>query len=83
MLQKGFLKSPEKEKTTRTVKRSRMFFFAGVCTILLGFLVLMTRMQQGEEQISIAWLILLVAGFFLISVSLWMNFFAKNRSRRR
>ena len=82
MLEKGFLRPPEKEETTRAVKKSRLFFFVGVLLILLGFFMLMARMQQGGEQISIVWLASLFVGFLLISVSLWMNFFAQKNRRR-
>ena len=83
MLQKGFLRPPKKEETARAIKKSRVFFFAGVLTMLMGFIILMVRMQQEGGQISMAWLILVIAGFLLISVSLWINFFAQNKHRRR
>ena len=83
MLQKGFLKPCETEENARTLKRSRMFFFVGIFAILSGFLVFMIRMKQEQEEISIVWLVLLIAGFFLISVSMWMNFFAQKKKRRR
>ena len=82
MLQKGFLKPREKEENSRAAKRSRTFFIAGVFLILSGFLVLMTRMQQGQEKTSITYMILFFFGFFLLSVSLWMNFITQNKKRK-
>ena len=83
MLQRGFLKSEEKEENARAVKRSRMLMIVGIFMILSGFLVLMLRMQQGQQEISMVWLIFLVAGFLLITISMWMNFFTQNKKRRR
>jgi len=83
MLQRGFLKPQGKEENARAVKRSRMLMIVGIFLILSGFLVLMLRMQQGQQEISMVWLILVVAGFLLISVSMWMNFFTQNKNRRR
>jgi len=83
MLQKGFLKPQETKENIRAANRSRIFFFVGVFMILSGFLVLMVRMQQGQERISLAWLILSVTGFLLISISIWINFFTQNKNRRR
>jgi drug/metabolite transporter (DMT)-like permease len=82
MLEKGFLKPTGKEETSRAVKRSRMFFVVGIFMVLAGFLALIVRMQQGQVEISIVWLILLITGFLLISISMWMNFFAQNMKRR-
>ena len=83
MLQRGFLKPQEKEENARAVKRSRTMMIVGIFMILSGFLVLMMRMQQGQAEISMVWLIFLVVGFLLISISMWMNFFTQNKNRRR
>ena len=83
MLQKGFLTSREAEENTRAVKRSRMFLIVGVLMILGGFFLLLGQMKHGQEELSIAWLILVVTGFCLISVSMWMNFFRQKKNRRR
>ena len=83
MLQKGFLRPSEKEEDIRTIKRSRMFIIAGIFMVFVGFVVFMMDIQQETGQISIAWLILVVVGFLLVSISMWMNFFAQNKNRRR
>ena len=83
MLQRGFLKPRETEQNTRAVKRNRMFFFAGIFMILAGFLALVLHMQQGQGGNSPAGLILLIAGFLLMSVSMWLNFFTQNKGRRQ
>ena len=83
MLQKGFLKTRENEENSRVIKRSRTFLVVGIFMILLGFIVLATLMQQEQEIVSIAGMILLIGGFLLLTVSFWMNFFAQNKNRRR
>jgi uncharacterized membrane protein len=83
MLQRGFLKPGENEENARAVKKSRMLMIVGIIMILSGFLALLFRMQQGQAGISIVWLILLVAGFLLVTISMWMNFFTQKRNRRR
>ena len=79
MLQKGFLTSREEKKNNRPI---RIYIFAGIFMIIGGILLYMVQIQQAQE-ISIAWLILVIVGFFLVSVSMWMNFFAQNKNRRR
>jgi len=83
MLQSGFLKPQKNEENARAVKRSRMLMIVGIFMILAGFLVLMFRMQSGQQEISMVWLILVITGFLLISVSMWMNFFTQSKNRRR
>jgi len=79
MLQKGFLRSHEEKKNNRL---SRIFTFAGILLIIGGILLFMFQIQQARE-ISIAWLILVIVGFLLVSISMWMNFFAQSKNRRR
>ena len=83
MLQKGFLNPRENEENSRVVKRSRMFLVVGIFMVLLGFFVLTTLMQQEQETVSFSGMFLLIGGFLLLTVSFWMNFFARNKNRRR
>ena len=80
MLQKGFLKPRETDENTRAKKIIRMFFFIGIFFVLSGFLHVMVRIKQ-EGPISILCLILLIIGFLLISVSMWVNFFSQKKKR--
>ena len=78
MLQKGFLKpqAAESEKK-KSVKNTRLFLLAGILFILAGFIHIVIRLQQATLSISIVNLFLIFAGFLLIAISMWMNFFAQ------
>jgi len=82
MLQKGFLKRRENNENSRIIKRSRIFLVVGIFIIILGFFVLTTLMQQEQETVSIAGIVLFISGFLLLTVSFWMNYFARNKNRQ-
>jgi len=81
MLEKGFLKSKEDPKNAGALKKGRLFLFAGVMVMFLSLIYVMTNLQQSVLSIKI-WLCVLIVGFCLALVGLWMNFFAQNKNRR-
>ena len=82
MLERGFLKSREKEENARTVKNSRMFLFVGVLVVLMGFVYMTTlsRQDSTHSSVMIAGMMMIV-GIALVLISMWMNFFANNKKR--
>ena len=81
MLQKGFLKSRETKETLRAAKRSRMFFITG--TVVVLFSLIYTMLHHSGRIGFITGVCLLIVGFCMISVSMWMNFITQNKHRRR
>ena len=78
MLQKGFLKPKEDSKNARIVKKSRMLLLAGVVLIVGAMICMMTNLQQ-IGSLTTVWLVVMIIGFCLTSVGLWMNFFAQTK----
>ena len=81
MLQKGFLKSRDDEKIIRAARRNRTFLFVGMFVILFSLIYMMTHAIQHED--FIIGISLTIAGFILVSVSLWMNFFSQKKNRHK
>ena len=81
MLQKGFLKPKETEKTTRAAKRNRMLFFLGLLLIIFALIYMMGHSLVRSDVI--VGLCMLIAGFCIASVSMWMKFFSQNKKTKR
>jgi len=81
MLQKGFLKSKEEPKNSSALKRGWALIFAGVIVIFLSLIYIMTNLQQTILSLK-GWSFVLIVGFCLAFVGVWMNFFAQNKKRR-
>jgi len=82
MLQKGFLKPKEDPKNARALKRSRTLLLAGVVLIVFAVFYMMANLQKESLSITV-WLSVMIVGFCLAVVGLWMGFFAQNKNRRR
>ena len=80
MLQKGFLKPQETEKTARIAKRSRMLFFSGIFIIIFALIYLMAHSLTHSG--IIVGICMLIVGFCVVSASIWMNFFSQNKRRK-
>ena len=78
MLQKGFLSNREDGNNIRTVKISRMFIFAGIIIAVLGFGLMITSMEKHLINAGIV----MIAGIALIFISLWVKFFAQQKTAR-
>ena len=81
MLQKGFLTPKEDSKNARIIKKSRMLLLAGVVLIVGAMICMMTNLQQ-TGLFAAVWLIVIIIGFCLASVGLWMNFFAQSKKHK-
>ena len=88
MLQKGFLKPKEEPENSRAIKRSRIFFVAGVVVIISALIFMMSLLQPDESftsqfsSVTMAGMAM-IAGMVLVFVGLWTNFFAQNKNRKR
>ena len=80
MLQKGFLKPKEDPKKSGALNRGRVFLFAGIMVIFFSLIYIMTNQQQTVLSIK-GGLYVLIVGFCLALVGMWMNFFAQNKNR--
>ncbi|MDR1172968.1 MAG: hypothetical protein LBL24_10980 [Bacteroidales bacterium] len=82
MLQKGFLK-PREKGSSRIIKISRVFLFAGIIIVFfaLGAAVISSGEPLRLAQYASAWFPMMIVGFCLVFISIWMNFFAQNRRR--
>jgi len=77
MLERGFLKHQESKEDDRALKRRRAFLFGGIGGVLFSFIALMmSNLQQF-------WGFVMVIGFGLIFVSIWMNFLVQYKNRHR
>jgi len=76
MLQKGFLKSKEDTKNAGSLKRGRLFLFVGIAVVVLGMIFMMTNMK-----FFMGWMFMIIIGFCLAFVGLWMNFFEQKKNR--
>ena len=75
MLQKGFLKPQESKEDNRALKRRRVFFFGGIGVVFFSFIALMIN---NFHQV---WVYVMMIGFCLFFISLWMNFFAQRNKK--
>ena len=88
MLQKGFLKPKEEPENARAVKRSRIFFIAGVL-VVLGALICMMLLQRPDEAFSSQFFFVrmagmaMIVGIVLVFIGLWMNFFAQSKKYKK
>ena len=80
MLQKGFLKPKETEEQSRAIKKSRLFLFAGIVMALCSLIYTMSNIFERTSLFIGA--SMLIAGFCLITASIWLNFFTQNKGRR-
>ena len=78
MLQKGFLNNKENPDNFRTIKKSRLLLLAGVVLIVGAMIFMMTNLQQTGTFATLG-LVVIIIGFCLTSVGLWMNFFAQSK----
>ena len=78
MLERGFLRHhQESNEDVGALKRRRAFLFGGIGGVLLSFIFLtMSNFQQF-------WIFVMIIGFGLIFISIWMNFFAQYKNRHR
>ena len=81
MLQKGFLKPQQKKELSSITKLSRLFLFLGVLIVLSAMFYMMMNIQQADTFISV-WLSVMIFGFCLVFVSIWMSFFSRNKKRQ-
>ena len=79
MLERGFLKHREKEDI-RAMKRRRMLFLSGVFFILFALIYLMIHIQTHAG--FIVGISMLIIGFCMISVSMWMNLLTQKNDRK-
>ena len=80
MLERGFLKHQESKEDIQALKRRRIFFFAGVFFIFFALIYMMIHIPVRDG--FIVGISMLIIGFCMISVSMWMNFFAQNKRRK-
>ena len=84
MLQKGFLKPKKDPEDARAIKRSRLFFIAGVVVTISALVSMMFLLRPDEpftsqfSSVKIAGFVM-IAGIVLVLVGWWMNFFAQNK----
>jgi len=81
MLQKGFLSPQTKNENSPKKATSRWVMIAGIIVTLSALIYMMNNFETALQNINV-WLFVIIVGFGLMLISLWMNFFAKTKSRK-
>jgi len=81
MLERGFLKHLESKEDFLATRRRRILFAVGVFFILFALIYMMFHIQIRAG--FIVGVSMLIIGFCMISVSMWMNFFAQKDQRKK
>ena len=78
MLQRGFLKPSVNEKEAQAGTIARVAMFAGILFVILAVCGIIVFLQRETGSLALV-LGLFIMGFISISISFWMNFFAKRK----